>query len=149
IFPGCTEITAKSMCEAIRKCGTVNFIGEPTALLINRTLFHRFGGFNGNLVQLCDLEYWLRVGVNMGLTYIPETLAPFRVHSRSATSTGRDHAYFRTRVIDPLLLMYEFAYNPVFKPLRKGSLGYHAVKTHQSLAEAAYSARDAVARSSD
>ena len=148
IFPGLTDIPAKSLCEAIRKCGTVNFIGEPTAVLINRKMFTRYGGFNKNLVQLCDLEYWLRIGVNTGLTYVPETLATFRVHSRSATSTGRSSAFFRTRVIDPLLLMYEFAHNPLFKPLRKGCLGYHAVKTHQRLAEAAYSARSAVARSS-
>jgi glycosyltransferase involved in cell wall biosynthesis len=148
IFPGLTEISAKSLCNAIRKCGTVNFIGEPTAVLINRKMFQRFGGFNRNLVQLCDLEYWLRIGVNVGLTYIPETLATFRVHSQSATSTGRSGAFFRTRVIDPLLLMYEFAYNPLFKPLRKGHLGYQVVKTYQSLAEAAYSARTTVARSS-
>ena len=148
LFPGFAEIPAESLCEAVRECGTVNFIGEPTSVLIDRKMFRRFGGFNKNLVQLCDLEYWLRIGVNTGLTYVPETLATFRVHSRSATSTGRSSAFFRTRVIDPLLLMYEFAHNPLFKPLRKGYLGYHAVKTHQRLAEAAYSARSAVARSS-
>jgi len=146
IFPGRREIPAKLLCDAVRKHGAVNFIGEPTAVLIHRDMFHQFGGFNPNFVQLCDLEYWLRVGVQTGLSYIPETLATFRVHHGSMTSKGLSSAYFRTQVIDPLLLMYEFAYAPLFKPLRKGGLGYHALRIHQRLAEAAYDARSSAAR---
>ena len=58
---------------------------------------------NSRFIQLCDFEFWVRVGINTGLTYVPETLAYFRVHDNcTSLSNANDRAYSKD-VIDSLL----------------------------------------------
>jgi len=64
-----TLISASEFCGKVLRYGSANFIGEPTSLLIHRDAFVKYGAFNANLIQLCDLEYWYRVGVNEGITF--------------------------------------------------------------------------------
>ena len=128
IFEGKTDISPNDFCHAITNNLKDNFIGEPTAVMLHRDVFDRYGMFNPNFIQLCDLEFWARVGCNCGMKYIPETLATFRVHSKMASSKNRDKQIFKMKTIDVLLLYHEFAYNPNFKFLRDnaycGSLNY-------------------------
>ncbi|MFZ5593836.1 MAG: glycosyltransferase family 2 protein [Pseudomonadota bacterium] len=97
---------------------TRNFFGEPTSVLIHRSVFRRFGAFNPHLAQLCDLEYWIRVTVNTGLAYVPESLAQFRFHPASTSAANRAAKLFRSDLLDRLVLLHEYAYNPLYAPLR-------------------------------
>jgi glycosyltransferase involved in cell wall biosynthesis len=96
-----------------------NFFGEPTAALIHRSLFQKYGAFNPAFRQLCDLEWWIRVGVNEGVGHTAEPLVKFRVHARSATADNLASRGFRTEYLEDLLLLHEFAYNSYFAPLRQ------------------------------
>jgi glycosyltransferase involved in cell wall biosynthesis len=96
--------------EILAQNPTSNCIGEPTATLIRRRAFARYGRFNGDLVILSDWEYTARVAANTGLCYVDATLAHFRVHEAGATSKIRSEREYRVLVIDPLLVMHEIAY---------------------------------------
>lgn len=99
-----------------------NFFGEPTSTLIHRSIFDRYGLFNADLAQLCDLEYWLRVSLNTGITYIDEPLATFRYHASSTSAGNRDPLKDeRVSVFDNLVMLHEFAYNPHFSSLRQAA----------------------------
>lgn len=117
VFGGKTQIDPQTLCKAVLEHFGTNFIGEPTSVMLHRSVFQRFGKFNADLVQLCDFEYWIRVGVHTGLTYVPETLAKFRVHSGSASSANAKQGFFRKSIADKLIMRHEFAYNKVFSPL--------------------------------
>jgi glycosyltransferase involved in cell wall biosynthesis len=118
IFRGKEHIPTDEFCDAVIDHLGLNFIGEPTSTLLNRSLFYRFGIFNPYLIQLCDLEFWIRVAVNVGLAYVPETLATFRVHQSATSVINREEHKFRTRTLDNLILLHEFAFHPLYAPLR-------------------------------
>ena len=67
IFEGKTDISPNDFCHAITNNLKDNFIGEPTAVMLRRDVFDRYGMFNPNFIQLCDLEFWARVGCNCGM----------------------------------------------------------------------------------
>ena len=71
------------------------------------------------MVQLCDLEYWIRVGLNTGIRYVPKSLVRFRVHPSSTSSTNGSNRYYRSSLLDRLILLHEYAYNPHYQPLRE------------------------------
>ncbi|MBS3963218.1 MAG: glycosyltransferase family 2 protein [Methylomonas sp.] len=94
-----------------------NFVGEPTSTLLHKSLFEKYGYFNPNFIQLCDIEYWIRIGIHEGMTIVPLYLAKFRVHPRSTSSLNAEIRFFRAHELEDLLLLHEFAYNPSFKAL--------------------------------
>jgi len=118
IFGGRRDISPDEFCNRVMDHLGHNFVGEPTAVLLHKSVFPRFGRFNDKFIQLCDLEFWARVCCNCGLVYIPETLATFRLHNRGASLINRDRQIYRTTVLEFVLLYYEFAYNPLFQRLR-------------------------------
>jgi len=116
-----------------------NFIGEPTSTLIHKTVFDQYGYFNPSFSQLCDIEYWIRIGVNEGLTIIPHYLAHFRVHSNSTTSLNAKQHNFRTHELEDLLLLHEFAFNPQFAILRQSkSLSGKKINLKKEFAKKAF-----------
>lgn len=116
---GRIHLTPEQFCDAILKFGaSQNFIGEPSSTLIKRDILQRFGGFNPDMIQLCDLELWLRVGVIHGIAYVPETLAHFRVHPSSTSLNNATNRQYLMDVIDPLLLSRDVAVSPNFRSLR-------------------------------
>ncbi len=99
-----------------------NFIGEPCFVMLRRSLLERFGRFNPELVQMADIEMWMRIGQHSGVLHIPEVLARFRVHGGSATRSNHAQRQFRTRWLDPLLIRHELAYSPLWLPMRRAAL---------------------------
>ena len=57
-FPGQTYISPKEFAEVLLRVPDGNCIGEPTATLVRRSAFARYGYFKPELVMLCDWEYW-------------------------------------------------------------------------------------------
>jgi len=86
--------------------------------MLHRTVFEELGLFNQDLIQLCDIEFWIRVGIHYGIVYVPHTLATFRVHSGGATLQNEGRKSFQKNKLDSLILLHEFAYNEAFRPLR-------------------------------
>lgn len=96
-----------------------NFVGEPTVTLIHRELFDRCGLFNENLIMCCDSEYWYRAGTHAPVTFIPETLATFRVHGTSTSTGNFGRRRFRMDLLDPLIVVHEFINHPGYDLLRQ------------------------------
>jgi glycosyltransferase involved in cell wall biosynthesis len=89
-------ISPEEFSEAILKRGVgVNFVGEPTSVMIRRAICFQYSFFNRNLVHLCDLEYWTRIATNEQLVYIPDKL------------------------LDKVVLLHDYLYHPCYENLRR------------------------------
>jgi glycosyltransferase involved in cell wall biosynthesis len=79
----------RALFDAFRSRGfRDNWIGEPTVVMVRRHALQRVGLFNVRLQQVTDLELWLRLAFFYDVGFIPEPLATFRVHARSASFTN-------------------------------------------------------------
>jgi glycosyltransferase involved in cell wall biosynthesis len=120
LFSGRTWITSNEISRhGLQRGG--NFVGEPTAVMLHREVFERFGYFREELVHLCDWEYWLRVGSRAGLAYEPTVLATFRYHPGATTMRVRSARRFAMDVLDPLLVGYALGYEPQYARLRRSA----------------------------
>jgi len=98
---------------------SLNFIGEPTAVLFRRKMVNEIGSFNTTLSQICDLEYWLRIATNEGLVYVPENLVSFRIHASSQTTSNiTGDKNFKANYFDTVILAYELNFNKSFSHFR-------------------------------
>jgi glycosyltransferase involved in cell wall biosynthesis len=118
LFAQLLDIPATTYSKYVLQYIGINLIGEPTATMLHRSVFSRFGAFNANLIQMCDHEMWTRVAIHTGITYIPETLATFRVHSVSTTAKNHQTKNYRTNVLDGLIALHDIAFHPMYSPLR-------------------------------
>ncbi|HEX9046248.1 MAG TPA: glycosyltransferase family 2 protein, partial [Verrucomicrobiae bacterium] len=96
-----------------------NPVGEPTVTLFHRSVLQRFGRFEPAMIQLCDAEYWLRLGSNVGVVHVAETLATFRVHGRSATSQNLSKQEYALRYLEPLVADYLVLHQKHYSRLRR------------------------------
>jgi glycosyltransferase involved in cell wall biosynthesis len=62
-----------------------NKIGEPTCVMMKRSVFESLGGFNEQMKQLVDVEMWYRALAVTWAAFIEEPLASFRVHLQQMT----------------------------------------------------------------
>lgn len=124
-FPASGLTDPKTFSELALEHPTENFIGEPVAVLFRKDIVTKIGLFNPHLIVFCDMEYWMRIGVNAGVAHVAENLASFRVHSRSTTAESVRNREFRMYTLDHVIVSHEFAFHPAYKPLRAaaGKLG--------------------------
>ena len=117
LFGTSTDISGDAICKAALDMLGINFIGEPTSVLLRRDVFERYGLFNPRLIMICDSEYWIRVASQTGLVYVPEKLASFRVHGDS--TTAHLHASRQYGItLDGLILLHEYAFGEEYAALR-------------------------------
>jgi hypothetical protein len=137
---------------AVRNMG-LNFIAEPSLVMVRRSVFSELGAFNTDLAQICDLEFMLRVASKYGLTLIPEELCHFRVHPQSVSLSHVEGRPYLLRHLDPIVLAWSFLFADHFAELRK-SLDdaqlrrlkkYFDVRCYEAALVAAESPRAAVA----
>ncbi len=120
VFGDKTSILPGEFSRAILEKGAgVNFVGEPTSVMMKREICFQYSFFNRNLIHLCDLEYWTRLGTNEGLVYTPEVLSDFRVHNRSASAYNHAHRRFQLECLDKIILLHDYLYHPYYLNLRK------------------------------
>ena len=119
LLPGRTFIGVDDVARLALQYRGRNFIGEPTAVMMHRSVFAEFGNFNEDLVQIPDLEYWLRVGLHTGIAYVDEPLSSFRIHASAASASNQELRSFRADRIDQLILLHEYLYHPHFEPVRR------------------------------
>lgn len=113
-----TEVRPDAVCDRAIDLLGVNFIGEPSAVLLRRDVFARFGGFNADLIMICDTEYWVRVASHTGLVHVPKTLCQFRVHPGSASARALASRRYRIS-LDVVLLLWEYAFADMYARLRE------------------------------
>ena len=99
----------------------VNPLGEPTCVMIHRRVFERFGLFDPALIMCCDFEMWLRIGIHLGAAVIADELATFRVHKGSTTAENIGARQFRTEILDGIVLLHHYAYDPAYEPVRQAA----------------------------
>ena len=99
-----------------------NMYGEPTSVLLHKRFFEVFGPFRQGLIMSCDLEYWTRVAIHTGAFYCDRPLVHFRVHQRASSAANHAQRKFRTTVLDNLLLLRDFAHEPVYEVLREHAI---------------------------
>jgi len=99
----------------------MNFIGEPTVVMFKKEVIGEFGTFNADLIQICDLEYFLRIATFYGVKYIPQPLTYFRAgaHIDSASGANIAKRQFSLAYIDPIITVHQLLYDGVFKSFRK------------------------------
>jgi glycosyltransferase involved in cell wall biosynthesis len=118
LLPGRRYITPEEVAWLALEYRGRNFVGEPTAVMMHRSVFDEFGSFNEDLVQIPDLEYWLRVGLHTGIAYVDEPLSFFRVHNGAASAANQELRSFRADRVDQLILLHEYLFHPHFEPVR-------------------------------
>jgi hypothetical protein len=63
-----------------------SIIGEPSFVMLRRTLVQRVGPFNETMPQGLDMEYWIRCLLKSDWWFLPETLGSFRIHVNAASA---------------------------------------------------------------
>lgn len=87
---------------------SINKIGEPTAVLINRQCFEKVSYFDQSLKQSLDIEYWYRLMKYFKVAFVDEELVCFRLHNEQATFVNK------TNQVDEKYLLEERLYKTVF-----------------------------------
>jgi len=118
-LPGASA-TADALSDAVLRHWQINFIGPTSSSFLHRDCFTRYGEFSSEIRTFPDMEYWIRVGNQEGLTIVPERLVSFRVHNTSISGSIRN-ARMRgeTQSLDPLVLLLSFARGPQFANIRR------------------------------
>lgn len=142
IFPESGRLSAQEYCQlALDRIG-MNFVGEPTSVMLRKSVFDQYGLFNPHLIMSCDLEYWTRVAIHTGLVYVTEKLATFRVHKGATSETNRAHRQYRMEVLDALIILHDIVYAPNYAPLREAANSRQPpINLLQKLAEEARGAK--------
>jgi glycosyltransferase involved in cell wall biosynthesis len=112
--------TADSACAAFMRNPWTNFIGSWSTSLIHRTCLEKYGPFHKTIIYFPDLEYWMRVGTNEGMSIVPERLSHYRVHGQSISARLRGDPLNEYRSgLDLALLVYSVARDPQYARFRE------------------------------
>ena len=63
----------------------INKIGEPSTVLLRKSIFKTIAGFDPQLNQLVDLDLWWRILAQFKVGFVEETLSYFRLHTQQKT----------------------------------------------------------------
>ena len=118
LFANRTSTTAQEFAALACERIGANLVGEPTCTLIHRSVFEELGRFNPDLIMSCDLEYWLRIGIHVGIRFIQRELVTFRVHARATSALNRRDRQYRMNVIDDLLIWHDVVHHATYAPIR-------------------------------
>lgn len=114
-FAGVDELS-----DAVLSHWQINFIGPTSSSFLHRDCFARYGEFSSEIRTFPDMEYWIRVGNQEGLTIVPERLVTFRVHNTSISGGIRNaQARAETLSLDPIVLLLSLARGPQFANIRR------------------------------
>ena len=66
-----------------------NFIGEPSFVMLRRSLMENVGTFLEDMPQNLDSEYWIRCLLQTNWYYVRRSLGAFRVHSAGTSAVNQ------------------------------------------------------------
>ena len=111
--------TPENVCAAVLHQLGINFIGPTSTSLVRRDCFARYGGFTPEISMFPDLELWMRVGGNEGISIACEPLVRFRVHDESISARLRDDPARESRYrLQWLLTLLMMARSPAYEHFR-------------------------------
>ncbi|MGL5080988.1 MAG: glycosyltransferase family 2 protein [Microcoleaceae cyanobacterium] len=99
----------------------INKIGEPSTVLLRRSVLEQVGGFDPGLNQLVDLDLWLRILNCAKVGFIDKTLSCFRLHLQQKT-----YQNICENVAIDLNFYYKVCHHPSYSFLLE-ELRYHAL----------------------
>jgi glycosyltransferase involved in cell wall biosynthesis len=68
-----------------------NLIGEPSFVMLRRSLMQEVGPFHPTMRQGLDADYWVRCLVKADGYWIADSMGEFRVHAAAATAQNEEH----------------------------------------------------------
>ncbi len=92
-FPPGRSDSQQFLREWIRRGLRPNLIGEPSFVLIRRSVSDGVGPFREDMPQGLDVEYWLRCLARADLGWIAEEGGGFRVHGKGASAQNDLHGH--------------------------------------------------------
>lgn len=92
------SLVAQMMLQA----GGANWIGEPTCVMFRRQLGLDVGGLRGDIYQLVDLDFWLRLMLRCEVCFVPQK---FSVRSHSAGNQSIANVRSRRDWLDHLRIL--------------------------------------------
>jgi glycosyltransferase involved in cell wall biosynthesis len=117
-FGDTVDISADRYADLALKHIGINLVGEPTSVMLHKSIFYKFGCFNQHIITICDFEFYTRIAVNTGIAMVPEVLAQFRIHGMSETANCDNNRNYRAKILDELILIHNFAFDPIYAPMR-------------------------------
>jgi glycosyltransferase involved in cell wall biosynthesis len=75
-----------------RRLRSINDLGSPSTVMVQRQLINRLGGFDESFSVLADWELWIRVTDQASLAVCPEVLNGYVVHRDGMHVTRTDEA---------------------------------------------------------
>jgi glycosyltransferase involved in cell wall biosynthesis len=111
-------ISSNSICKVAAKNIALNFLGEPSFTIFKKDIVNEIGYFNDEFSQICDLDFFLRIATDYGLTYVSEKLCHFRVHENSTTSKNTNSKSYIINNIDPIIMAYQLLFTDCFQNFR-------------------------------
>lgn len=96
----------------------MNFMGEPILGLVHKQVFEEIGLYDHSFKQISDFEFWLRIGLNMDIGFIPERLHTFRLHNASQSSKNSNETGINPSHIDRIMLASKLHSDPAYQGLR-------------------------------
>ncbi len=97
----------------------LNFIGEPTSIMLKKDVLADRGFFNPDIAQICDLEYFVRIASKFGIKYIPTQLTYFRIHKDSTTETNITDKAYTLSHLDPIVTVHQYLYDKSYTAFRE------------------------------
>lgn len=87
----------------------LNKIGEPSTVLIKKTVFEPLGYFDPELKQIVDVDMWTRIMSQYKIAFVNQTLSQFRIHPRQqSVQNSQNHEskldtfrFYRKLLLDP------------------------------------------------
>jgi glycosyltransferase involved in cell wall biosynthesis len=115
VFPEGTlasDFTRKSSGKVFESILIENSIGT-SSVLIKKNVFEEFGGFDTGFRALQDWDLWLRLSSKHEISYCPEPLVHYLVHSKSTSRQARKTLPYHLNLIEKV-----FSTDGVAKDLR-------------------------------
>lgn len=94
-----SDLNEKPSGNVIEKLICGNFI-STSSVLLRRNIFNEVGGFDENLRSIEDWDLWIRIASRYPISYVPDPLLKYRVHSISASRSTRKTLPNHLKVID-------------------------------------------------
>lgn len=96
----------------------LNFIAEPSLIFYKRSLVNKIGEYDNRFLQICDLEYNMRIASEAGVYLINKPLCFFAIHGLSTTKQNISGKFFRLRYIEQALYAYKLVNDNLFAKIQ-------------------------------
>jgi glycosyltransferase involved in cell wall biosynthesis len=144
-----TIFSAQTISKLAGENIALNFIAEPSLTFFRKAVVAQIGMFDPELKQICDLEFFLRIAVNHGLTYIPEQLCVFTIHAESTTEKNIHSTSYHQTYLESLIFAAKLLSKPEFKKLRRAVSTFIILKIKLYVKYKSYLAFKAIANKKD